>query len=123
MGRIIVNNVPVVIGSVHKLGDNGQHSYGPEIKEYIGSSKAVIAGDQHESFCMKVGLKAVVPKDHKGFTWPASCAGFGDRRGDNICTNMEEIEPERTTKPCVTELGFELELGDHALTGVVLGVS
>ena len=123
LGRIIVSNVPVVVGSVHKLGDNGQYSFGPEIKEYIGFSKAVIAGDQLESFCMTAGLKAVVPKNHKGFTWPASCAGLGSIRGDNICTNMEEIEPERTTKPCVTELGFELELGDHALTGVVLAVS
>lgn len=123
LGRIVVDNVTVVVGSVHKLGENGQDSYGTEITEYIGTSKAVIAGDQHTSFCETVGLKAVVPKDHNGFTWPASCKGFGSMRGDNICTNMEELEPERTAKPCVTEFGLELELGDHALTGVALGVS
>lgn len=124
LGRILVNGVvPIVVGSVHKLGEKGQDSYGKEITEYIGSSKAVIAGDQLESFCGLVGLKAVAPGEGTGFTWPASCNGFGSARGDIICTNMKELEPERTTKPCVADVGFEIDLGDHALTGVVLDVS
>jgi hypothetical protein len=74
---------------------------------------------QYESLCVDAGLKAVLPKDHKAFTWPASsCKGFGTMRGDNICTNMVDVEPERTTKPCVTKQGgFGVPLGDHALTG------
>jgi hypothetical protein len=36
---------------------------------------------------------------------------------------MEEMELERITKLVVTEFGFQLDLGDYALTGVVLGVS
>lgn len=119
-----MSGILVVVGSVHKLGEMGLEVYGNEIKEYVGSSRAVIAGDQNASFCDMVGLKAVAPGNgSQGFTWPASCKGFGTVRGDNICTNMKEMEPEHTTKPCVTERGFEIELGDHALTSVVLGVT
>lgn len=122
LGRILVNGAAVVVGSVHKLGEKGQDLYG-EVTEYIGSSRAVIAGDQLASFCGLVGLQAVVPGDGKGFTWPASCKGFGSARGDNVCTNMKELEPERTMKPCIADLGFQIHLGDHALIGVVLDVS
>jgi hypothetical protein len=52
--RINVAGESLVIGSTHKL--EGFHS---EIKSYIGSSKAITAGDQNREFCDWVGLSAV----------------------------------------------------------------
>jgi hypothetical protein len=60
LARICINKAPVVIGSVHKLGENYESTFGPEITEYIESSKAIIAGDQKAAFCKVFGLKAVV---------------------------------------------------------------
>jgi len=119
-GRIHINNSVVVVGAIHKLGEGGDNNHESEIKKYIGGSKAVVAGDQHLSFCGKIGLRAIIPADQKGFTWPASCKTFGIGRGDNICSNMKEEVQEKTTKPCVSDLGFRVTVSDHAFVSVTL---
>jgi hypothetical protein len=43
-----------IIGSIQKLGENGQYTCRSEIKDYIGSSKAFFVGDQHEWSCINV---------------------------------------------------------------------
>jgi hypothetical protein len=117
-GRIIVDGRETVIGSVHTL-----HGFREEVKEYIGKRDAIVAGDQHASFCMDVNLRNIVSKNggkKRHHTWPASCNSFGYLRGDNICSNMKMVGEEVTMKPCVTEFGFSTKLGDHALTSAVL---
>mmetsp|Transcript_16907 Transcript_16907/g.24634 ORF Transcript_16907/g.24634 Transcript_16907/m.24634 type:complete len:212 (-) Transcript_16907:148-783(-) len=118
LAQIIVDDRKTVIGSIHKIG-----GYHEEVKEYIGEKDAIIAGDQHGSYCEHIGLQNIV-SDEGGaemhFTWPASCEGFGKLRGDNICSNMKVVEEEVTTKPCVSNFGFSSDVGDHALTSVVV---
>lgn len=106
----------LVVGSTHKL--NGYRS---EIKDFIQSSPAIIAGDQGSSFCGDVGL-AVVRSDTNHFTWPASCTSLGKIRGDNICSNMIALKEEYATNPCVTHNGIDVGLGDHAVIGATFAV-
>jgi len=73
LGRIVVNDVAVVIGSTHKVG-----GFGPEIKDYIGTSPAIIAGDQGPQLCKDVGLNVIKSKENHP-TWPASCDSMGKR--------------------------------------------
>ena len=110
-GRIIVDGKSVVVGSVHKLDGHAK-----AIKEYIGASPAIVAGDQDVRFCSRIGMDSIVSSAAHS-TWPASCSGNGKLRGDNICANnMRVAEPENTISPCVKEYGLELLLSDHALT-------
>lgn len=109
--RILIEGTSVVIGSTHK-----SHGFHKEIRDYVGHSPAVIAGDQDALFCGNVGLKNILSDPHH-HTWPASCTGFGNHRGDNICANMDVSEKEFTVKPCVDSHGLNISLGDHALTG------
>jgi hypothetical protein len=83
-GRIVVDGSPVVIGSVHTLS-----GFRKEIKDYIGSSFAIVGGDQVESFCGDVGLKTIVANQRSN-TAPATCSSFGDGRMDWICSNLVE---------------------------------
>ena len=123
----------LVVGSIHKLGEFGTSLYAKEVRQYIGTtnnSKVVIAGDQNGKYCSEVGLKLIKPgrttssdNNGKGYTWPASCTSYGNGRGDNICTNLNELDAsERTTKPCYEEFGIHTQVGDHALTSVVLDI-
>jgi len=117
-GSITVDGKETVIGSVHKLDGFRQ-----EVLEYIGQRDAIIAGDQNANFCKDVNLSNIVSEDggkEMHYTWPASCNSLGDRRGDNICSNMKMVGEEVTTMPCVTEYGFSTKIGDHALTSAVL---
>jgi hypothetical protein len=117
-GRIIVDGRETVIGSAHKLD-----GFREEVKEYIGKRDAIVAGDQHASFCMDVNLSNIVSGEGGAamhHTWPASCSSLGNHRGDNICSNMKMVGEEVTMMPCVTEFGFSTKLGDHALTSAVL---
>jgi len=104
----------LVVGCTHKL-----QGYANEIRQYIGSRKAVSAGDQKREFCHRIGLPSVDDPEHA--TWPASCEGFGNGRGDNICSNLEVVVPEATVKPCFERFGVSSQLSDHALTMVTLG--
>lgn len=116
-GRIIVDGSPVVIGSVHKL--NG---FRKEIKDYIGSSSAIIGGDQVERFCGDVGLTSIVSNERTN-TWPATCRTFGTGRGDWICSDLVEQGVEKTILPCIDGSGFDILLSDHALTSAVFLVN
>jgi hypothetical protein len=102
----------VVVGSTHKF--SRQHPSYEKIREYIGSSPAVIGGDQDWGFCERVGLLHV---DNKAqFTWPASCDSDGSSRGDILCSNMDIIGPSETLRPCVkTTVGNQIQLSDHAI--------
>jgi len=113
-GRIIVDDKETVIGSVHKMA-----GFEPEVKEYIGKRDAIIAGDQPFNYCARVGLQNIVSSPIQN-TWPASCKGFGSARGDIMCSNMNVFVEEVTTKPCVTNFGFSMEIGDHALVSASL---
>ena len=113
LARIIVNNDALVIGSTHKLG-----GFRGEIKQYIGSSPAIIAGDQDHRICNEVGLN-VIKADENHPTWPASCDSMGGQRGDNICSNLKVAVEEYTVLPCLKQFGLNISLGDHALTGAV----
>jgi hypothetical protein len=106
-------NSTIVVGSTHKW-----RGAGAGVKAYIGSSQAVIAGDQDWNFCDRVGLVHVDIKDHA--TWPASCETPGKHRGDIICSNMRVAQAEKTILPCVTEFGNIIHLSDHAITTVSL---
>jgi hypothetical protein len=113
-GRIIVDGKETVIGSVHKI-----QFFEKEVKEYIGKRNAIIAGDQEENYCARIGLKNIASNPTQN-TWPASCTGFGSVKGDQICSNMNVILEEVTTKPCVTNFGFSMKIGDHALVSTSL---
>jgi len=106
-------NSTIVVGSTHKWRGDGAG-----VKTYIGTSQAVIAGDQDWGFCDRVGLTHVDNKDHA--TWPASCETPGNHRGDIICSNMKVAQAEVTVLPCVTEFGNTIHLSDHAITTVSL---
>ena len=109
--RILIEGTSVVTGSAHKL-----HGFHKEIRDYVGDSPAVIAGDQDALFCGNVELKNILSDSHH-HTWLASCTGFGNHREDNICSNIDVSEKEFTVKPCVDSHGLNISLGDHALTG------
>lgn len=113
LARIIVNGVPIVIGNTHKFG-----GYRQEIKDYIDKSPAVVAGDQGPQICKEIGLVEIKSKQTHP-TWPASCDTLGVGRGDNICSNMKVAVDEYTVKPCFRQLGLNISLGDHALTGAI----
>jgi hypothetical protein len=115
LGRIVVDGTPVVVGSIHKLTGLTQ-----AIKEYMGTSLTIIAGDQSPALGKQLGLNVIVAPGEKHPTWPASCTKFGRLRGDNIYSNLKVAEDEYVMKPCVSQFGIDIELGDHALTGVVL---
>jgi hypothetical protein len=105
----------VVVGSTHTL--NKGKEYGERIRQYIGTSPAIIAGDQDWQFCDRVGLPHVDDPSHH--TWPASCSSNGQRRGDIICSNMEVVEAEKTIRPCSEdEFGIQATLSDHGITYV-----
>jgi len=91
-GRISVNGHTLVIGSTHKL--DGHSS---AIRAYIGTDKAVTAGDQDRGFCARVGLQTV--DNASTPTWPASCTGFGWGRGDNVCSNLGVAVPDSAALP------------------------
>lgn len=114
--RMSMGESLIVVGSVHKI--NG---YRNEIKEYIGSSPAVIAGDQSWGFCENVALFHVDNKTHA--TWPASCSTSGSHRGDIICSNMNVLRGEKTIIPCNTKQGTKISLSDHAISIVVLSIN
>jgi hypothetical protein len=115
-GRIVVNGKSLVIGSVHKIGGSQK-----EIYNYIGSSPAIVAGDQNPQFCGQVGLQPIVSsKQH--YTWPATCTGNGRGRGDNLCSNLPMVETEKTISPCIREYGQQWVVSDHALTWTGLGI-
>lgn len=110
LGRLRINGEFVIVGSIHKLD-----GYEDDIKDYIGASKAVIAGDEQASFCGSVGLTG---GGASGNTWPANCQSRGKHRGDIICSNMKEMEigGQETTLPCVVDnFGLSIPIGDHAL--------
>ncbi|KAI9137665.1 hypothetical protein BKA69DRAFT_1127993 [Paraphysoderma sedebokerense] len=111
--RIYVGNNTVTVGSVHKLV-----GYMKEIRNHIGSSKAVIAGDQSWEFCESVGLAHVDEKSH--FTYPGSCESSGTSRADIICSNANIFQAESTIKPCWEQYGVKIKLSDHSITSVVL---
>ena len=71
--RIMVNDVAVVIGSTHKVG-----GFRTEIRDYIGRSPAIIAGDQGPELCTDVGLNVIRSREYHP-TWPASCDSMGKR--------------------------------------------
>ena len=114
LGSIMMNGQSITIGSTHKYDGSRE-----DIIDYIGSSRAIIAGDQSPSLCKDVGLELIL-SDKKHYTWPATCNSFGRGRGDNICSNMKIAEKEYTVKPCVTQFGVKILLSDHALTWSVL---
>jgi len=113
LSRIVLGGVSVVIGSTHKLAGSTK-----EVRKYIGSSPAIIAGDQGASFCKAVGLNTITPQDT--FTWPSSCTQLGYVRGDNICSNMVVAEKEYDFKPCLERFGVKILLSDHSLVWSVL---
>ena len=105
----------VVVGSTHTL--NKGKEYGERIRQYIGTSPAIIAGDQDWQFCDRVGLSHVDDPSHH--TWPASCNSDGQARGDIICSNMEVVEAEKTIRPCSEDgFGIQATLSDHGITYV-----
>lgn len=111
--RVMANGAAVVVGATHKLGH-----YRREIRDYVGESPAVIAGDQGPQICKEVGLVEVRSRENHP-TWPASCDTLGEGRGDNICSNMNVAVNEYTVRPCYRQLGLNVSLGDHALTGAI----
>jgi len=115
-GRILINGKPLVIGSVHKL-----RGFYHEIKEYIGSSSSLVAGDQSRLFCNGIGTTHIV-SGRGEHTWPASCSSFGTHRGDSMCSSLEVTEEEKTSKPCVIDYGLEIQLGDHALISAAFAI-
>lgn len=107
------------MGSTHTL--NKGETYAAQIREYVGTALAVIAGDQDWEFCGRVGLEHVDDLSH--LTWPAACTSNGTTRGDIICSNMKVVEPERTIRPCVRDaFGLQITLSDHSITYVSLSV-
>jgi hypothetical protein len=107
----------LVLGSTHTLKKDKE--YGEAIRGYIGTSPAIIAGDQDWDFCDRVGLAHVDNRSHN--TWPASCESDGYTRGDIICSNLGIAEAEETIRPCVKDgLGLQTTLSDHAITHVLL---
>ncbi len=115
LSRIHIGDQLLVIGSVHKL--NG---YTEEIKNYIGSSQAVIAGDQSWNFCDKSGLAHVDQISH--YTYPSSCQNTGKHRGDIICSNLKVVRAEETISSCIVKFGNEIQISDHSITSVTLSV-
>ncbi|KAI9136015.1 hypothetical protein BKA69DRAFT_1179247 [Paraphysoderma sedebokerense] len=113
--RIAVGHRVLTVGSIHKLD-----GYKTEIKAYIGSSKAVIAGDQSWDFCESVGLAHVDDKSH--FTYPGSCQTSGTSRGDIICSNANIVQAESTVKPCLEQYGVKIKLSDHSITSVGISI-
>jgi len=116
LSRIIVNGASVAIGNTQKLD-----GFRKEVKNYINGTSAIIAGNQHSSFCGDVGLDLIL-SDPKHYTWRASCTTFGHGRGDNICSNMKVAEKEYIRKPCITYHGLNVPLGDHSLTGAAFEI-
>jgi len=118
-GRIIVDGMETVIGSVHKI-----ENFNDEVKEYIGKRNAIVAGVQSGEYCEAIGLENILSTDSEKinhFTWPASCETFGRIRDDSICSNMNKVADEVTTLPCMTNFGFSTKVGDHALISTILG--
>lgn len=115
-GKIIVDGKETVIGSINKL-----EGFQTEIQKYIGERSAVVAGDQDGKYCSTIGLQNIVSGRGEK-TWPASCSSFGRIRGDNICSNMKIVNDEKSILPCVEQFGFQVNMGDHALTSAVLSV-
>eukprot|EP00977_Amphora_coffeiformis_P011145 scaffold2657_cov89-Amphora_coffeaeformis.AAC.39 len=113
--RIGDTNETIVVGSTHKVA-----GIATQVRQYIGTSRAVTAGDQHRRFCKMFGLSSVDNATH--YTWPASCTDFGKGRGDNICSNLPVVEAEVTLHPCVEKFGISAKLSDHAPTMVTLGL-
>ena len=116
LGRINFGGEPLVVGSVHKWPFPRSKEL---FKDYIGSSSAVIAGDEDARWCSRVGLTNIV-SDPSHTTWPASCSSTGRGRGDIICSNMKVVEPEDVILPCVKRYGLDHFLSDHAFTWVTL---
>lgn len=105
----------LVLGSVHKLATHLE-----DAKAYVGSSAAIIAGDQDWDFCSAIGLVHVDERDHH--TYPASCSSTGNHRGDIICSNLDVVSKEKTFLPCPTcTFGTRRRVSDHAPTFVTLG--
>ena len=113
--RTVVNGSAIVVGSIHKL-----KGFRNEIRDYIQDSPTIIAGDQDPSFGKTLGLDVIVSPNEKHPTWPASCTKFGRVRGDNIYSNMMVERDEYVVRPCLSQFGINVTLGDHSLTGVTL---
>jgi len=118
-GRILVGGQAVVIGSVHKVASQDK-----SIKDYINSTKAIVAGDQGSTSCAKWGLKVIGANG--GNTWPASCESLGIHRGDNICSNMRHPQNEDrlnyVIKPCVSVGPIHTKIGDHSIVKSTLAI-
>ncbi|KAI9136180.1 hypothetical protein BKA69DRAFT_1105695 [Paraphysoderma sedebokerense] len=115
LSQISVGSHVLTVGSIQRLD-----GFKNEIKNYIGSTKAVIAGNQAWDFCAGVGLAHVDEELH--FTYPASCKGNGSWRSDIICSNANIIKEESTIRPCIEQHGNEIRLSDHSLTSVVISI-
>ena len=129
------------MGSIHKLGEqntNIHHQQNLEkIQHYIGTSSVVMGGDQNPEHLVRsfVGIDGFRVVQDRQNTWPASCDGYGTSRGDQILTNMKQVvdsdsgrgyfgrgrstEPT-TILPCIRNYGVGINIGNHALTSVVL---
>ena len=117
LGHIMVNGRSIVIGSTHKLG-----GFREDIKDYIGTANAIIAGDQGPMLCTDVGLDVIGSGENRP-TWPASCQSYGVSRGDNICSNMKVDVSEYIVKPCFRQHGMNISIGDHAILGAIFQLS
>ncbi|OEU14962.1 hypothetical protein FRACYDRAFT_269724 [Fragilariopsis cylindrus CCMP1102] len=124
----------IVVGSIHKLGEqntNIHHQQNLEkLQHYIGTSSVVMGGDQNPEHLVRsfVGIDGFRVVQDRQNTWPASCDGYGTQRGDQILTNMKQVvdsdsgrgtEPT-TILPCIRNYGVGINIGNHALTSVVL---
>eukprot|EP00122_Pirum_gemmata_P015169 Pgem_evm1s14173 len=99
---------PPIIGSIHKLS-SPRHVL--NIKQKLRNRKAIIAGDQHTSFCDRVSLEKHF--NETVATWPASCTTRGRSRGDIMCSNVKRTSTneESVIMPCWNNL----PLSDHSI--------
>jgi hypothetical protein len=120
LGKIFDGTNYISVGSIHKV-----FTRNTQIQNYIGSSKAIVGGDQPWGFCTAIGLQNI--GSHSNATWPASCASTGRGRGDILCTNLDVYSSEKILKPCImfpcagnrsNQSCMEINLSDHALLSI-----
>eukprot|EP00928_Gymnodinium_smaydae_P082708 TRINITY_DN66000_c0_g1_i1.p1 TRINITY_DN66000_c0_g1~~TRINITY_DN66000_c0_g1_i1.p1 ORF type:complete len:224 (-),score=9.76 TRINITY_DN66000_c0_g1_i1:198-848(-) len=102
--RVAVNDNSVVIGSAHEV-----RGFTQEIKDYIGTSPAIIAADPESSAC-RDGELIVAESDLQKVNSPASCV-----RCDAICSNMKVARNKYVMKPRTSRYGLNVTLGENTL--------
>ena len=100
----------IALGAVHKVDHQTQ-----QMRSYIGTGAAIVAGDQPINTCSTINL-SLVNKGAK--TWKASCDTLGRHHGDIICSNLLPLKSPWTRLPCTDLMGLRSEYSDHAMVGV-----